>query len=89
MKQFLIKRFLILQGNIGMLSVGQFFGWPTLPKLREDKDADYPVHLTFDEASWIAALLTFGTTFGSVICAFVVRILSVEKTPCCSQLYRQ
>lgn len=65
-----------LEANLGMLSVGQFFGWssPSLPILMQGKDEKYPMHLTPEEASWVASLLTFGSTAGAIICAILVNI---------------
>ncbi|GAB1866940.1 Sugar transporter ERD6-like 16 [Camponotus japonicus] len=64
-------------GNLGMLTVGQYFGWasPSLPILLQGKDETYPVRLTSEEASWIASLLMLGTMIGSIGCAFIVNII--------------
>ncbi|XP_020283039.1 facilitated trehalose transporter Tret1-like [Pseudomyrmex gracilis] len=74
--------FAAVAGNIGLLSIGQFYGWasPTLPKLIQDKDADYPVHLTVEEASWIAGLLMFAGVLGCIMCALVVNIIGRKNT---------
>ncbi|XP_025264106.1 facilitated trehalose transporter Tret1-like isoform X2 [Camponotus floridanus] len=64
-------------GNLGMLTVGQYFGWalPSLPILVQGKDETYPVRLTSEEASWVASLLILGTITASIICAFIVNII--------------
>ncbi|XP_012230915.2 facilitated trehalose transporter Tret1-like isoform X1 [Linepithema humile] len=85
----MIKLFSILNlhnplqfGNLGMLSIGQFFGWasPSLPVLIQGNYTEYPVHLTMEEASWVAALLTLGGAVGSVACAFMVNIIGRKNT---------
>lgn len=65
-----------------MLSVGQFYGWssPMLPKLKNNVDAEYPVHLTNDEASWIASLFMLGAPVGAIICALIVNIIGRKNT---------
>ncbi|XP_020283040.1 facilitated trehalose transporter Tret1-like [Pseudomyrmex gracilis] len=69
-------------GNLGMLSIGQFFGWasPSLPVLIQNKDATYPVHLTSDEGSWVAALLMLGATIGAITFAFIVNTIGRKNT---------
>ncbi|EFN69767.1 Sugar transporter ERD6-like 16 [Camponotus floridanus] len=69
-------------GNLGMLTVGQYFGWasPSLPILLQGKDETYPVRLTSEEASWVASLLMLGAMTGSIICAFIVNIIGRKNT---------
>ncbi|XP_033222015.1 facilitated trehalose transporter Tret1-like isoform X2 [Belonocnema kinseyi] len=60
-----------IAGNLGMISVGLFFGWasPSLPLLAQD---DSPVKLTSSEASWVASLFNIGASAGSIISSFMV-----------------
>jgi len=71
-----------LEGNLGMLSVGQFFGWssPSLPVLMQGTDEKYPMHLTPEEASCVASLLTFGEAVGTIICAVIVNNFGRKNT---------
>jgi len=71
-----------LEGNLGILSVGQFFGWssPSLPLLMQGKDEKYPIHLTSKEASWVSSLLTLGAVAGAIICAVIVNIFGRKST---------
>ncbi|XP_011256038.2 facilitated trehalose transporter Tret1 [Camponotus floridanus] len=71
-----------IAGNLGMLSVGQFFGWssPSLPVLMQGKDEKYSMHLTPEEASWVASLLTFGSAAGTIICAVIVNNFGRKNT---------
>ncbi|XP_050462901.1 facilitated trehalose transporter Tret1-like [Cataglyphis hispanica] len=70
-----------IAGNLGMLSVGQFFGWssPSLPILMQGTD-EYPVHLISEEASWVASLLTFGSAVGAITCTTIVNVFGRKKT---------
>ncbi|XP_070158881.1 facilitated trehalose transporter Tret1-like isoform X2 [Polyergus mexicanus] len=69
-------------GNLGMLTVGQYFGWasPSLPILIEGKDETYPVRLTSEEASWVASLLMLGVMAGSIYCTFIVNVIGRKNT---------
>ncbi|XP_029172545.1 facilitated trehalose transporter Tret1-like isoform X1 [Nylanderia fulva] len=69
-------------GNLGVLIVGQYFGWtsPSLPKLMQGKDETYPVRLNSVEASWVSSLLMFGIMFGSISCAYIVNIIGRKNT---------
>ncbi|KAL6423317.1 hypothetical protein ACFW04_010155 [Cataglyphis niger] len=69
-------------GNLGMLTVGQYFGWasPSLPTLMEGKDKTYPVRLTLEEASWVASLLMLGAMAGSINCTFIVNVIGRKYT---------
>ncbi|XP_072766862.1 facilitated trehalose transporter Tret1-like isoform X2 [Anoplolepis gracilipes] len=69
-------------GNLGMLTVGQYFGWasPSLPVLIQRKDETYPVRLTTEEASWVSSLLIIGTMAGCIICAFLVNVIGRKNT---------
>lgn len=60
-----------------MLSIGQFLGWPSpsLPKLMEDNNVKHSIHLTTDEASWVASLLTLGAIAGAIICGLMVNLI--------------
>jgi len=71
-----------LEGNLGMLSVGQIFGWssPSLPVLMQGKDEKYPIHLTPEEASWVASTPTLGAAAGAIICAVIVNIFGRKNT---------
>ncbi|XP_072742615.1 facilitated trehalose transporter Tret1-like isoform X2 [Anoplolepis gracilipes] len=68
--------------NLGMLTVGQYFGWasPTLPILMQGKDETYPVRLTSEEASWVSSLLMLGAMAGCVICVFIVNVIGRKNT---------
>ncbi|XP_025262097.1 facilitated trehalose transporter Tret1 isoform X2 [Camponotus floridanus] len=65
-----------IAGNLGMLSVGQFLGWtsPSLAVLMQGKDEGYPIHLTPQEAAWVASLPTLGGIAGAIICAVIINI---------------
>ncbi|XP_029669193.1 facilitated trehalose transporter Tret1-2 homolog [Formica exsecta] len=65
-----------IAGNLGMLSVGQFFAWssPSLPILMQGKDETYPVHLISEEAAWVTSLLTFGSAVGAIICTITMDV---------------
>lgn len=69
-------------GNLGMLSIGQFFGWasPSLPLLLQGNYTEYPIHLTMEEASWVASLLTLGGAIGPIACALIVNIIGRKNT---------
>ncbi|KYN12998.1 Facilitated trehalose transporter Tret1 [Trachymyrmex cornetzi] len=69
-------------GNLGMLSVALFNGWasPTLPLLLHGGDAEYPIRLNLEEASWVTALLSIGAAAGSVISALIVNIIGRKNT---------
>ncbi|KAG5315290.1 TRET1 protein, partial [Pseudoatta argentina] len=69
-------------GNLGMLSVALFIGWasPSLPLLLHGGDAEYPVRLNLEEASWVTALLSVGAAAGSVISALIVNIIGRKNT---------
>ncbi|XP_072742616.1 facilitated trehalose transporter Tret1-like isoform X3 [Anoplolepis gracilipes] len=71
-----------IAGNLGMLTVGQYFGWasPTLPILMQGKDETYPVRLTSEEASWVSSLLMLGAMAGCVICVFIVNVIGRKNT---------
>ncbi|XP_025269914.1 facilitated trehalose transporter Tret1 isoform X1 [Camponotus floridanus] len=65
-----------IAGNLGMLSVGQFLGWssPSLAILMQGKDEKYPIHLTPQEAAWVASLPTSGGIAGAIICTVIINI---------------
>lgn len=65
-----------------MLSIGQFLGWPSpsLPKLMEDNDAKHSIHLTTDEASWVASINTIGSIAGAIIYGFIVNLIGRKNT---------
>ncbi|KYN42246.1 Facilitated trehalose transporter Tret1 [Trachymyrmex septentrionalis] len=69
-------------GNLGMLSVALFLGWasPSLPLLLHGGDAEYPVRLNLEEASWVTALLSIGAAAGSVISALIVNIIGRKNS---------
>lgn len=71
-----------LEGNLGMLTCGQFSGWtsPSLPKLIEGNDAKYSIHLSKEEASWVASLLMIGAAGGSILCRFMVNAIGRKNT---------
>ncbi|XP_032688252.1 facilitated trehalose transporter Tret1-like [Odontomachus brunneus] len=67
-------------GNIGAMSVGQFFGWasPALPKLSGDGD-ELP-HLSTEQASWVASLLIVGSTGGAIVSKFIVNLIGRKNS---------
>lgn len=69
-------------GNLGMLTVGQYFGWtsPSLTILMQGKDETYPVHLSSEEASWVGSLLMFGTIIGVISCTCVVNVIGRKNS---------
>ncbi|KAL6423333.1 hypothetical protein ACFW04_010156 [Cataglyphis niger] len=71
-----------LERNLGMLTCGQFSGWtsPSLSKLIEGNDAEYSIHLTNEEASWVASLLMIGAVGGSILCRFMVNAIGRKNT---------
>jgi len=80
MKSF--SKSIILIGNLGALSVGLFSGWasPSLPVLINGSDAEYPVRLNLEEASWVVSILILGTTVGFVITALIVNVIGRKNT---------
>ncbi|XP_066603066.1 facilitated trehalose transporter Tret1-like [Prorops nasuta] len=68
-----------IAGNLGMLSIGLFFGWasPSLSKLQSE---DSPVKLNLAQYSWIVSLFTFGALAGSVISSFIINVIGRKKT---------
>lgn len=73
---------IILIGNLGMLSVGLFLGWasPSLPFLTNGDNANYPVRLKLEEASWVVSLLTLGASGGCLTSAFMVNVVGRKNT---------
>ncbi|XP_011256033.2 facilitated trehalose transporter Tret1 [Camponotus floridanus] len=74
--------FAAVAGNLGMLSIGQFLGWPSpsLPKLMEDNNVKHSIHLTADEASWVASLLMLGAIAGAITCGLMVNFIGRKNT---------
>ncbi|XP_018313105.1 facilitated trehalose transporter Tret1-like [Mycetomoellerius zeteki] len=71
-----------LAGNLGSLSVGLNVGWasPSVPLLINGDDAEYPVRLNLEEASWVTSLLTLGAVPGCIISALTVNIIGRRNT---------
>nr|XP_012230919.1 PREDICTED: facilitated trehalose transporter Tret1-like isoform X2 [Linepithema humile] len=46
----------------------------------QSNNTEYSIHLTSDEASWVAALFMIGGIPGSIVCAFIVNVIGRKNT---------
>lgn len=58
---------------------GLMLGWSS-PYLAQLTAPDSPLHITTDEASWVASLVSMGRLFGAIIGAVSVQYLGSKKT---------
>ncbi|KZC08289.1 Facilitated trehalose transporter Tret1 [Dufourea novaeangliae] len=66
-------------GCLGMMSYGQFFGWPSpsLPLLLQPGN---PVHVTSQEGTWVTSCQALGAIFGAILCTYIINIIGRKWT---------
>uniref|UniRef100_A0A6P7F6V3 Facilitated trehalose transporter Tret1-like n=1 Tax=Diabrotica virgifera virgifera TaxID=50390 RepID=A0A6P7F6V3_DIAVI len=67
-----------LAANLGMLSIGLHYGWPS-SAISVLKSGEYSFKMTEEEISWMIAVTPMGSVIGDVIAGFSMNIFGRKK----------